>query len=222
MRLSNRATGVIVVVAATYWWVVFLSMHIVEPEFNPIEVPGSAYVQGRHGTWMMTTYFVLAAVLLSSRFGLTTNLAVTVLTRLAGLAFIMATAGAVLAGLFPMDYPPPPRTLSGRLHALGGVITFVPWVIGTSLFSLSMRGDQRWVRPSGTLFAISVLSVGIAAALPLSIRLGFAGGVQRVLLTLLFTWLIVVAVHLMHAKLERNGSQPNRPLQPTSGIEASS
>ena len=221
MRLSNRATGVIVVVATMYWWAVFLSMHVVEPEFNPIEAPGSAYVQGRHGVWMTTTYFVLAAVLFSSRFGLTTNLAVTVPTRMAGMAFIMATAGAVLAGFFPMDYPPPPQTLSGRLHALGGVITFVPWVIGTSLFSLSMQADQRWVRPSGTLLAIAVLSVGIAAALPLSIRLGFAGGVQRVLLTLLFTWLIVVGVHLMQARLEGHESQPNGPL-PTSSVEASS
>ena len=95
-------------------------------------------------------------------------------------------------------------------------------MIGTSLFSLSMRRDQRWARPSGTLFAISVLSVGMAAVLPLSIRLDFAGGVQRLLLTLLFTWLIVVALHLMHSRLEGDKSQPNRPLQPTSGVEASS
>ena len=222
MRLSSRATGVMVVVAALYWWAVFVSMHIFEPEFSPIGAPGSAYVLGRYGTWMTTTYFVLAAALLSSRFGLTTDLPVTVLTRLAGVAFLIATAGAVLAGMFPMDFPPPPRSLSGRLHALGGVLTFVPWVIGTSLFSLSMRRDPRWVRPSGTLFAISVLSIGIAVVLPLSIRLGFAGGVQRLLLTLLFTWLIVVAMHLMNARLEGNASRPDRPLQPTSGCEASS
>jgi hypothetical protein len=72
-----------------------------------------------------------------------------------------------------------------------------------------MRRDQRWARPSGTLFAISVLSIGMAAVLPLSIRLDFAGGVQRLLLTLLFTWLIVVALHLMHSRLEGDKSQPN-------------
>ena len=112
--------------------------------------------------------------------------------------------------------------MSGRLHVLGGVFTFVPWVIGTLLFSLSIRRDQRWGRPSGTLFAISVLSIGMVAVLPLSIRFDFAGGAQRVLLTLLFTWLIVVAVQLMHSRFEGKGSQPNRPLQPTSGVEASS
>jgi len=206
MRLSSRATGVMVVVAATYWWAVFLSMHILEPEYSPLRAPGSAYVLGAHGTWMTTTYFVLAAALLSSRFGLTTNLATTVSTRMAGLAFLIAVAGVVLAGIFPMDFPPPPRTSSGRLHALGGVLTFVPWVTGTSLFSLSMRRDQRWARPSGPLFAISLLSIGVAAVLPLSIRLDVAGGVQRALLTLLFTWLIVVAVHLMYARLEGNKS----------------
>jgi hypothetical protein len=217
MSLSSRTTGVAVVMAALYWWAVFLSMHIFEPEFSPIEAPGSAYVVGRYGSWMTTTYFVLAAALVLSRFGLTTNLAVTVLTRLAGLAFLIATGGAVLAGIFPMDFPPPPQTSSGRLHALGGVLTFVPWVIGTSLFSLSMRRDQRWIRPSRTLLIIAGLSIGMAVVLPLSIRFGFAGGVQRLLLTLLFTWLIVVAVHLMHSRLGGNESQPNQPLQPTSG-----
>jgi hypothetical protein len=102
------------------------------------------------------------------------------------------------------------------------MLTFVPWVTGTSLFSLSMRRDQRWARPSGTLFAISVVSIGMAAVLPVSIRLDVAGVVQRLLLTLLFTWLVVVALHLMHSRLEGDTSQPNRPLQPTSGVEASS
>ena len=94
MSLSSRTTGVLVVVAATYWWAVFLSMHILEPEYSPIRAPGSAYVLGAYGTWMTTTYFVLAAALLSSRLGLRTKVAVTVLTRMAGLAFLIAAAGA--------------------------------------------------------------------------------------------------------------------------------
>jgi len=202
MSLRSRVIGFIVLMGIGYWWAVFLSMHIVESEFNPVYAPGSAYVLGPYGTWMTTTYFVLAGVLLSSGFGLTANLAVAIVTRLAGMAFLSAAAGAVVAGTFPMDFPPPPRTLSGRLHTLGGLLTFVPWVIGTVLFSLSMRRDQRWVRFSRTLFAISVLSIGVAAALPVSIRFGVAGGTQRVLLTLLFTWLIVAAVHLVQARLE--------------------
>jgi hypothetical protein len=206
----------LIVVAVVYWWAVFLSMHLIQPELSPIAAPGSAYVLGRYGRWMTTTYFVLAAALVSARFGLAMNMAVTILTRLAGLAFLVAAAGAVLAGIFPMDFPPPPRTTSGRLHAVGGALTFFPWVIGTLLFSLSARRNQRWVRPSRALLALAVLGVSMAVVLPLSIRLGFAGGAQRLLLALLFTWLIVVAVHLMRAgrpddESEHHRASPPRP-----------
>ena len=201
--MSSRATGLIVIVAAVYWWAVFLAMHILEPEFHPLTAPGSAYVVGAYGAWMTTTYFVLAAALVSAGLGLTTNLAVTAITRIARVAFLTAAAGAMLAGLFPMDFPPPPRTLSGRLHTVGGVLTFLPWVIGTSLFSLRIRRDHRWVRALSTLF--SVLSIGMVAILPLSIRFDFAGAAQRLLLTRLFAWLIVVAVHLMRSRLEGAG-----------------
>jgi len=204
---SNRPAGVMILVAVVYWWAVFLSMHVTQPELSPIDTPGSAYVLGRSGSWMTTTYFALAAALVIARFGLATNLAATVSRRLAGLTFLVAAAGAMLAGIFPMDFPPPPRTTSGRLHAVGGALTFVPWVMGTLLFSMSARRDQRWVRPSRTLLALAVLSVCTAVVLPMSIRLGFAGGVQRLLLTLLFTWLILAAVHSMQA----DGSQPTEP-----------
>jgi hypothetical protein len=217
-----RATGLFVIVGILYWWTVFLAMHVLEPEFSPLTAPGSAYVLGTYGAWMTTTYFVLGAVLLSADFGLTTNNAVTALTRTGSVAFLIAAAGVVLAGSFPMDFPPPPRTMSGRLHVLGGVFTFLPWVIGTLLFSLSIRRDHRWGRRSGTLFALSVLSIGMVAVLPVSIRFDFPGAAQRLLLTLLFAWLIVVALQLMRSKFEGAGSQPDRPLHPTSGVEASS
>lgn len=171
-------------------------MHLIQPQLSPIEAPGSAYVVGRYGSLMSTTYFALAAALISPSLGLAINTEATVLMRLARVTFLIAAAGAVLAGIFPMDYPPPPRTTSGRLHVAGGALTFIPWVIGTLLFSLSMRRSRRW-GGSGTLLTLAVVSVGLAAVLPLSVRLGFPGAAQRVLLAFLFSWLLVVAVHLM-------------------------
>jgi hypothetical protein len=50
MKIFNRATGVIILVAASCW-VVFLAMHVLEPEFNPLKAPGSAYVLGAYGAW---------------------------------------------------------------------------------------------------------------------------------------------------------------------------
>lgn len=201
--ISNRATGLIVVVATTYWWAVFLAMHILEPEFSPIRAPGSAYVLGAYGGWMTTTYFALCAALLSVGLGLATMLPATALTRAAVSACFIAGAGAVLAGLFPMDFPGPPRTASGRLHVLGGALTFPAWVLGTFLFSLSVRRDRYWRRVSRALLAFSAGSIGVFLLGVLSLLvLGFAGYAQRLLTALLFGWMILVGVQLIRLPRE--------------------
>lgn len=198
--LLSRATGLIVVVADTYWWAVFLAMHVLEPEFSPIKTPGSAYVLGAYGSWMTTTYFAIGAALLSAGLGLATLLSASRLTRAAFSACFIAGVGAVLAGLFPMDFPGPPRTSAGRLHALGGALTFPGWVLGTLLYTLSIRRDRHWGRGSGLLLALSVGSIGMLLVMFLSILVvGFAGYAQRLLLALLFAWMIMVGIHLIRS-----------------------
>lgn len=96
-----------------------------------------------------------------------------------------------------MDFPGPPRTVSGWLHAVGGLLAFFPWPLGTLLFSLSIRRDHRWQRRSRALFALSILGIGFMALLQLSILLlGFGGYAQRLLLAVQFAWVMVVALHL--------------------------
>jgi hypothetical membrane protein len=180
------------VVAATYWWAVFLAMHVLQPEFSPLRDPGSAYVAGAYGRWMTTTYFALCAALLSAAIGLRIRLATRGLPWLGSALFILAAIGAVIAGIYPMDFPPPARTFSGRLHVVGGMLTFPSWVLGTLVFSVRLRRDQRTGSPSGALLALSAAGVGTFVVMLLSIRvLGFAGYAQRVLLALLFAWTIV-------------------------------
>jgi len=141
MTTLSRTTSAIILAASAWWWAVFLAMHILEPEFDPLRAPGSAYVLGAYGGWARTSYLALSAVLISAGLGLAANLPATVLTRVALWAFFTAGAGAVLAGLFSMDFPGPPRTVSGWLHAAGGLLAFLPWPVGTFLFSLSIRRD---------------------------------------------------------------------------------
>lgn len=198
MTTRSRTTGAIILAASAWWWAVFVAMHILQPEFDPLRVPGSAYVLGPYGAWATSSYFALSAVLVSAGLALAANLPITVLTRMALSAFLIAGGGAVLAGLFPMDFPPPPRTVSGWLHAVGGVLAFLPWPIGTLLFSLSIRRDHRWQRRSKALFVLSIVGIGFMALLQLSILLlGFGGYAQRLLLTVQFAWVIVVALHLI-------------------------
>ncbi len=196
-RVGSRAWGLLVIAAVLYWSCVALTMHVLEPEFNPIRAPMSAYVLGAYGGWMTTTYLALCAALLSVGFGLATTLPRTGLTRTACLLFLIAATGALLAGLFPMDFPGPPRTFSGRLHALGGSLAFPTWVLGVFLFSVGFRREPQWRRVSvvSWLLAVGTIVVFLLGILSLLI-LGFAGYAQRLLVALLFVWMIVVGLHL--------------------------
>jgi hypothetical membrane protein len=115
----------------------------------------SAYVLGAYGDWMTTTYFVWSAVLLAVGHGLVRTLSRTRLTRAALSMFLIAAAAVFLAGLFPMDFPPPIRTLSGRLHAAGGLLAFPAMAWGMLLFSLRFRRDVYWKTISGPALALS-------------------------------------------------------------------
>jgi hypothetical protein len=194
MKFGIRVLGVFVIAAVAYWSAVMLAMHALQPQFDPLRAPMSAYVRGAYGAWVTTTYFVLSAGLLCFGYCMVKTLPRTRQASTALVFFAVATAGAAVAGSFPMDFPGPPSTLSGRLHAVGGVLTFFPWVLGTLLFTFALRRDSRWQSISGWL---TVLSAGVAvalAALLFSVRTsGFDGGAQRVLIVLLFAWMILAA-----------------------------
>ena len=195
--LSNRNLGLLVIASVIYHALVFSAMHLLEPEFSPIRAPGSAYVLGAYGPLMTTTYFVLSVGLLSVAYGLVTTLGRTRLTSIAFAVVLVAAAGASLAGIFPMDFPPPPRTSSGRFHALGGLLTFPGIAVGLSLFSLSFRRDGYW---RGVSTVLSALSAGMIAALVLGVSsilvLGYGGFAQRLFIVVFYSWMILAGVHL--------------------------
>ena len=194
---SLRVLGLMVLGAVVYWVSVVLAMHSLQPEINPIRVPMSAYVLGAYGDWMTTTYFVWSAVLLAVGHGLVRTLSRTRLTRAALSMFLIAAAAVSLAGLFPMDFPPPIRTLSGRLHMLGGLLTFPSQALGVFLFSLAFRRDVYWRKASVSALALSagIIAVFVLAVISLMI-LSFAGYAQRLYLILLIAWIVVVGLHL--------------------------
>jgi hypothetical protein len=132
--MSSRAAGLFVIVAISYQWTILVAMHLLEPEFDPIRTPTSIYVLGTYGSWMVGSYFALSMALLGASRGLMLELPAGALRATAVCAFVVAATGVIIAGIFPMDFPGSPPTSAGRLHALGGLLTFPIWVLGTLLF----------------------------------------------------------------------------------------
>jgi hypothetical protein len=220
--VTNRALGLIVIGAVLYQSAVLLLMHVLQPEFSMIRAPMSAYVLGTYGPWVTTTYFVFSAALIGVAHGLARTLPRTRLRTIAFTVFLISSAGVLLAGLFPMDFPGPPQTTSGRLHAAGGTLAFPTMSLGTFLFSLAFRRDRYWKKVSVPTLALStgIIVVFVLATLSLLI-LGFAGYLQRVLFALLWPWLIVVGFHLSRFSRESEeslrGQQSNEAVQSMSG-----
>ncbi len=198
--VGSRALGLIVIGAVLYWLSVAVAMHFLEAEFNPVRAPMSAYVLGAYGPWMTTTYFAWCAALLGVGHGLVRTLPRTRLTKAAFPLFLIAAAAVFVAGFFPMDFPPPLRTLSGRLHATGGSFGFPTMALGAFLFSLSFRRDAYWRTVSVPAVG---LSAGIIAVLVLAIFsllvLGFAGYAQRLFFALFIAWMIVIGLYLFRS-----------------------
>ncbi len=186
-----------VLAGVLYATAVMLAMHWLEPEFSPLRLPISAYVLGAHGIWITSTYFVLSVSVLMLAYCMTLSL-VRTSVRIAALSlYLIAASGFLLAGSFPMDLPGSVPTLSGRLHAVGGAATFPPWVLGTALFTLSLRKNPLWKNISAPLTYLAA-SIGVVLGmLVLSMAVfGFAGYVQRVLVALLYAWMVIAAIHI--------------------------
>ncbi len=195
--VSNRTLGLIVIASVGYVVLVIFAMHFLRPELSPLRVPLSAYVLGAYGSLMATVPFVWCAAWLGVSYGLVTTLPRTRLNSIAFVVALVVCVGFFVAGSFPMDFPPPARTISGRLHLMAGIFTFPAMALASSLFSLSIRRGGDWERVSTVT---SALSVGIIAAYVLMVCsilvLGFGGYAQRLLAALLFGWMSVVGFHL--------------------------
>jgi hypothetical protein len=199
------------IASAVYYVLAVLAMHVLQPELEPLNVPMSVYVLGAHGSVMTTTFFVLCAGLLAMGVGLVQALPRTRFTNVAVALTVIASAGFLIAGIFPTDWPPPMRSKSSQLHGLGGMLAFPAVTIATVLFSLKFRSDGYWKRVSVAALALSAGNIAsfaifqglIAAAISQGVddrAPEFLGLAQRLFLTLLLVWMILVGRHLIRAQ----------------------
>ena len=194
--VSSRTLGLMAITSVIYYVLAIFAMHLLQPELSPLRVPMSAYVLGAYGPLMTTTYFVLCAGLLGVGYGLVKALPRTRLIKLAFVVALIAGAGILIAGIFPIEWPPPPLTTSGRLHRLGGMLAFSGMALAPCLFSLNFRSDGHWRTVSAVALALSASIIAAFILFLFAVPSGFGGFAQRLFLALLFGWMVVVGLHL--------------------------
>ena len=171
----------IVFVWAAYYLFVCISLHFLEPEYDPRFRFMSEYVWGAYGWLMTTTFFVLGLAIFAVATGIRE---IHWSSRSARIGFGLLSVGALfvcLAGAFKEFMP--------QLAASAVAIPSI--VMATLLFSWSFRqAAQRW-QP---IYRVTLLiTLGMLAAFLLSLaQLGWPGLQQRVFLLLLLLWLSIV------------------------------
>jgi hypothetical protein len=183
-----------VIALTVYWTGVVVAMHVLQPDFDPVEVPMSVYVLGPYGVWMTTSFFVAAAIWFLLGFGLARVLPATWWTKAGVVLYFIAGCGELLMGTFATQYPlTPPLMPRAAIHLLGALAAFYAIAFGSISFSVSFRGTEHW-RPVST----AAISLSVLLFLALNYRwlwpfdMGMDGLMQRIIVALMLSWVVLV------------------------------
>lgn len=178
------------IVAVTYYILACAALHVLHPENNPIAWPMSTYSLTSSAALMQTTFFVMSAGFFSV--GLRLYLAATTPWSFAVLAlFVVPAVGMYLAGVYPMDEEFPPGSVSGRLHGVGGFLTFLPLSLAPLIATWIL--GRRQLGPSAMTWSVvlGVIAMLCSALLLVFIASGYGGLLQRLFFAAIFAWMVM-------------------------------
>jgi len=202
----------------TLMWIVEGAAH---PGYNPLRHPVSSLALGNFG-WMQVINFMVAGLLtLVFAVGLRLTLRSQRGATWAPLLIAIWAIGLLGAGIFVTDpvsgYPPGTpdlllnHTLHGNLHDSVSLLGFLALTVSCFVFAshFAARNERGWTIYSiltGILFPIGIVLASAAFAQTQSL-VTFGGLIQRVTVTLGWTWLSLLAIHLLNKKGINEGNK---------------
>jgi hypothetical protein len=169
----SRILGSAVVLGVATVFALYVLLHILRPDENPVQRFLSEYAVGRAGILMTADFFLQALISLALVIGLFRDVRHSG-SLLAGCAFLTVAAGMLtVAGVFPTDLsdlaggPPPLGHSGGFVHQSAGAISFVARIFAFLLLSGAYRHDNRWntFAPTAHRLAIAFLALFVTFVL---------------------------------------------------------
>jgi uncharacterized protein DUF998 len=196
-RKPVAGLATVAILGTAYFVAVIIAMHVLSPEFNPVDRPTSEYAKGPFGYLMTSAFVSLSVSTWALAMGLRRNLLRSAQSRL-GLGFLgVFGIGLLVAAAFPIDLEGAPQTMAGTIHSINGPIAFLSLTLGTNLVSRLLKRDPTWQPISRIASVIAILMIpefvagGLAAA-----RGTGAGLAQRILVATFVTWYLLMAIRL--------------------------
>jgi len=192
------------IVTGVLFVLILLSLHIIEPEFDPTWRFISEYALGSVGWLMHLAFFALAISLASAGVAIFSQIRTVVGYLGLGLLGISAI-GILLAAIFttdPISTSSEAATQSGKLHVLGASLDWTP--LAALLLSFSLIRNEGWRPIRKSLFITAgitlVATVAFIAMLPHDGKFGpgvLAGLFGRLLIISYLGWLLTVGLHTL-------------------------
>lgn len=198
---TTRTLALAGIVGPLWFTTLVIVQGVLQPDYSHVAMPVSALAAWPIG-WMQNLNFYVAGALIAV-FAAAVDRAVapTALGWTGVGLLVTGGAGVVLSGLFPWTMVDGVAT-EPWTHVVGAVTAFAATGLGLIVFSRRLNADARWhslaayTLYSGIVVLVLFLTVGffaVDAGTPLH---PWAGLIQRILCTVWFAWMIVVAIHV--------------------------
>jgi hypothetical protein len=194
-----------------YFSVALVLLHVLRPDYTPVDHMISDYAVGRFG-WVMTTAFVaLAAGCLTLGLGMAVAGPKSLPGRAGVLLLWVATLGLLVTATFPTDLETAATTATGNVHTASFLVNVISVILCALLFAVSFHQSDDWrsYRWIGLILAIALLAAFIAQFLTLH-RGAPYGLTNRLFVTVLMVWFLATARQLRRIAILRQKAMASK------------
>lgn len=192
-RIANIALAGI-----AYYIIVFIALHFLRPDVNPIRQFTSDYSFGPFRILMITAYFSMSLGSLALVIGLYQGIAQQA-RSLFGLVFLGVWAvGLIIAGIFPLDPNAAEQTIAGTIAQVNAPLHVLSLAVGAILISRLFKHDDQWRSLHGAALTLSLIMLILFIVVGITTATGaeIAGFGQRFFIAATLTWLSLTAARL--------------------------
>jgi hypothetical protein len=197
-----RVLGSAVVMGVGAVVALYVLLHVLRPDYDPMRRFLSEYAVGRFGVLMTASFFLQAMISLILVIGLFRDVRHSG-SLLAGCAFLTVAAVALaVAGVFPTDLSDPPgdqprlTTRAGMVHQSAGTLSFLSRIVAFLALSRAYRFDNRWQALAPTARRVAGAFLVLFFTFVLMVRWDLGGLVQRGTVAVGLLWICLSGLHL--------------------------
>jgi hypothetical protein len=201
VRLS-RILGSAVVLGVATVFALYLLLHVLRPDYNPLRRFLSEYAVGRFGVLMTAAFLLQALISLALVIGLFRDVRHSG-SLLAGCAFLtIAALTLTVAAVFPTDLIDPagdqPRliTRAGVVHQSAGAISFLARIVAFLSLSCAYRSDNRWQALAPTAYRVALAFLALFFTFVVMVPWDLGGLAQRGAVAGSLLWMFLSGLHL--------------------------